>query len=288
MTWVWLILISAVFLSLRNIFTKKMLEGNDTAVILFFVSLFTTFFLGFFYHQFDFSFPFSFHLLIVIKSLLITLAWILVYEAYKNLDISIVSPLRNLSPIFLVILSFIFLGERITLINFFGILIIIFSAFLLEIQSVSQASFSSSFFRSKYFLYIIIGLFCTSSSAVLDKVIMKEVDLYSLLFLFYAQVSFFLFLFIWRKKRVWGLKKFYSLSHFLPILLIAFFALASDYFYFLVVSIPETLIAIIIPLRRVSTFLSTLFWGKFFHEDAFLYKSLICLLMIVWVYFIVI
>ena len=51
MNWIILILISAVFLSLRTIFTKKLLIKNETVPILFLISLFSSVFMIFFRDQ---------------------------------------------------------------------------------------------------------------------------------------------------------------------------------------------------------------------------------------------
>ena len=280
MEWLFLVLISAMFLASRTIFTKKLLGKNNTLPILFFVSLISTLSMIFFYKLINLELSLLVYVLIVLKSSVIAIAWLCIYQAYKNLDISTVSPLKNLSPIFLIILSLIFLGEKASLSNYIGIILLIISAYILEIKSFSNMLEPFKFFKSKNFLLIIISLIGNSISAVLDKIILKSTNYYSLMFIFYLFLTTFYFVFIVIKKDIKSLRIFSGTKNIALIFTISFSALLADFSYFIAVAMPNTLIILIIPLRRLSTFISTLVGGKLFHEKNLLQKSIICLIMI--------
>jgi len=280
MNWLFLILISSVFLAARTIFTKKILIKRQTLPMLFFVSLFSTLSVIFFYKNIQLNLAPWIYFLIVIKSSVIAIAWFCIYQAYKKLNISTVSPLRNLSPIFLITLSLIFPGEKASLINYAGIALLIISAYLLEVKSVSKIFEPFKFFKSKYFLLIVVSLIGGSISAVLDKIILKSTNYYSLMFTFYLFLTVIYFAVILIKKELKSLSLFSGVKNILLILTITFTALLADISYFMAVAMPNTLIVLIIPLRRLSTFISTLFGGRMFHEKNLWYKGIICLIMI--------
>jgi bacterial/archaeal transporter family protein len=280
MEWLILVLISAVFLASRTILTKKILLKNDTLPLLFFVSLISTVVMIFFYKSISLDLTLVVYSLILLKSLVIAVAWFCIYQAYKNLDISTVSPLRNLSPIFLIVLSLIFLGEKASLINYVRIFILIISAYMLETKSFSNLLEPFKFFKTKYFLLIIISMIGNSISAILDKIILKSMNHHSLMFLFYLFLTIIYFIFIASRKNIKSLKLFSGVKNIILILAISASALLADFSYFMAVTIPGTLIILIIPLRRISTFISTLLGGRLFHEKNLLHKSIICLVMV--------
>lgn len=248
--------------------------------MLFLISLISTLLMILFYKMINLNSPFSIYGLILLKSVVISIAWLSIYQAYKKLEISRVSPLRNLSPLLLVILSFIFLGEVASLINYLGITILIISAYLIELKSFSQFFQPFKFFKSKYFILILISLIGNSISAVLDKIILESINYYSLMFIFYLFLTIIFFIFLVIKKDYQSLKLCLKGKSIFLIFMITLSALLADFSYFMAVAIPNTLIILIIPLRRLSTFLSTIFGGKLFNEKNLLYKSTICLLMI--------
>ncbi|MCK5107861.1 MAG: EamA family transporter [Nanoarchaeota archaeon] len=288
MNWVVLILISAVFIAFRNIFTKKLLFKSNPLPIMLLVSLCSLIGIIFFKNQISFELPQKIFWLLVIKSLVICVAWIFMYKAYQKLELSTVSPLNNLSPIFLIILSLIFLGENITLINYLGIGLIMISAYVLEIKLGSNLFSPLKLFKSKYFVYILIAMVGGSISAVLDKLILKEIGHYSLLFFFYLFTSIIYIITVIYKRDYIEIKNLLKLQNLSIIIGITVFTLIADITYVIAAAIPTTLIVLLIPLRRLSTFISTLVGGRFFKEKNILYKGGICLMMILGVYLIII
>jgi len=288
MNWVILILISAIFISIRNILTKKLLFKNDPLPIMFLISVFSLIGMIFFKTNIHGNLSMNIYILLIIKSIIIGIVWLCLYQAYKHMNISTISPLRNLSPLFLIIFSLIFLGENITFVNYFGIGLLIISAYALEIKSFRNLLEPLKIFKTKFFGYILISLIGSSISATLDKIILKSINYQSILFFFYLFISIFYLGIIFFKNDFSNIKKLFKPNQIVLILLITLSALIADFSYFIAAAIPATLIVLIIPLRRTSTFISTLIGGNFFKEKNIWYKGLICLVMILGVYLIII
>ncbi|PLX20382.1 hypothetical protein C0584_06030 [Candidatus Parcubacteria bacterium] len=285
MNWVILILISAAFLSIRAIFTKKILDKNNPIPVLFLVTLFTSL-LTLLSGRVTLSSSFEVFALMFLKSLILTVSWYSIYQAYKHLEISTVAPLRNLSPAILVVLSAIFLGESIGILNYLGIAIMMSAAYMLELRSLSDFLKPFKVFNNKYFLYILVSMVGSSFSAVLDKHIARKVDYFTLIFFYFLFSALMCFLIIVIKKEFQEIKNLLKKKNIAIVLLVAGATLMADIFYFAVVAIPSTLIVLIIPLRRLSTFITTIIGGNIFKEKNIIYKGAVCLVMLVGVYFI--
>lgn len=281
MDWILLIFISAVFLGLKKVTIKKVLFEFKPLPILFVISALSTVFMVFFVQDISLSISSLAYGLIILKSLVINVAWYLLYMAYKNLEISIVAPLTNLSPIFLVILSFFVLGEQVTLLNYVGIALLVISAYALRLEGVYKFLEPFKLLKSKFFLFIIIALIGKSTSAVLDKMLLREMNYPSVLFFFFLHVSIFYFLFIlYRGETNEITELFVKTKYWFLTFLIAVLAFLADVFYFIAVAIPTTYIVLIIPLRNTANLIATVIGGKLFKEGNVLYKSVVCLVML--------
>ena len=284
MNWVILVLISATFFSFRAIIIKELLIKNKIPPIIFLSFLLSLIFTLFFKNKINFDL--SFHLIgiLLIESLLITTSWLFMLKAFKKLDISTVAPLGNLSPLFLVFLSIIFLGESINLINYVCIWILIISAYALELKSPYHFLEPLKLFKSRFFIYILIALVSSSISAVLDKVLMQDMNPYTLMFWLYLFLSIISFLIILYTKEIRDVKHFIKNKSLIFVILIAFSSVVGDIAYLSAVAIPGTLIALIIPLKRFSTVIETVIGGRIFKEKHIFYKGAITIVMIFGIY----
>ncbi|MDP7115977.1 MAG: EamA family transporter, partial [Candidatus Woesearchaeota archaeon] len=76
-------------------------------------------------------------ILIYIAATLITLALLFEAKGIRHLEVSIASPLLAFGPAIALILSFVFLKEKISALNSVGIFLIVFGAYYLETHSLS-------------------------------------------------------------------------------------------------------------------------------------------------------
>ena len=77
------------------------------------------------------------------------------YSAVKKGEISRVTAFLSISPIFVLIFAFLFLNERLTMLNYLGIIFVVFGSFLISIKKDR----SKYIFSAAFFVAIISALF---------------------------------------------------------------------------------------------------------------------------------
>lgn len=123
-------------------------------------------------------------------------------KSYKTEDVSKVYPITTSSPIFVTILAVLFLGEKISLLGFIGIITVIMGILILNMNTIGKISFS------KGVIFAILSSIAYSFGAIIEKAGVGKGNI----FLYIYSVTFFmtLFLFIYSKKHSKGHLKFAS------------------------------------------------------------------------------
>ncbi len=210
-------------------------------------------------------------------------------KALKHMEISVVVPLTNLSPLFLLLLAYIFLGEKLAGIQFVGILFLIFGAYMIESDHKAKNVILpfKKILKSKYFHYVVISMILFSIISIAEKYLLDEglIDPISMLFylaIFGSVTVLFFQLFFFRNYK--GVKRAFKISRG-PIFISAVAFLLTAAFHYMAISL--MLVSIVIPIKRLSTLISTIIGGEFFHEKYILYKSIACVIMLLGVFMIV-
>ncbi len=137
--WFFWALLSAVFAALTAIFAKIGLEGVEsdlatlirTCVIMIVLA-------GFVYFTGKWSNPFDLHsktwLFLVLSGLATGASWVCYFRALKIGDASKVAPIDKLSLLLVAVFAFMFLGERPTTQEWFGILLVGAGAIILGLN----------------------------------------------------------------------------------------------------------------------------------------------------------
>ncbi len=137
--WFFWALLSAVFAALTAIFAKIGLEGVEsdlatlirTCVIMIVLA-------GFVYFTGKWSNPFDLHsktwLFLVLSGLATGASWVCYFRALKIGDASKVAPIDKLSLLLVAVFAFMFLGERPTTREWFGILLVGAGAIILGLN----------------------------------------------------------------------------------------------------------------------------------------------------------
>ena len=283
MDWIILVFLSAIFIAFHNIISKKILYTEKKEILLLYMNLIIvilTFVL--FFNQINFSLEPKYLFVMLIKSINITFTWLALYSVYKNWDISFVAPLRNISPILLIILSFLFLGEKLTLIQLFGSFIIVIGALLMDYDYKNPKN-SLAFFKSKSFLYLLYAFVGNSISAIIDKTFTPQIGVYSAIFYFYLFNSL-IFIFINLKNKndlIPSFKNNYKLFF-----LTSIFFFFAEIFYQKAVAMPGTYISLIIIIRRFGNVLTSFLGGRILHEKNYFYRTGISIFMLFGIYLI--
>lgn len=291
--WVWLALGSAVVFGLKDILAKKYFKKSDVSPkqIMFeeyFIGIFLI--LLFFFPLVDFSSFYNYYWLFILKAGVIGTSTLLYFELLKKYDISLVSPLLNLSPVFLLLFSFLLLGEMITFVQFLGIILIIIATYFVEVHHHNFFNRHRknphihhfkmlSIKPSKFFVLAFIMLFTISFAAIFDKMILSsQINVYTNLY--FTSLLIFLVLFIYFVKKKILFSSFKKVISEPQTLLVAFLSFSSIFIVLFAIAIPTALVSLIIPLRRTSTLFSALVGGILFHEKNLIQKLIATVVML--------
>lgn len=267
-------LISGILLGLYDICTKKALEKTPVTQVLMLYTLFNFILVSFEFINAIHA-DFLMVLLILGKSFIIFFAWRMSFMAIKGLPISIITPFGTLTPVFTILLGMLFLGERLLYLQIIGIAVMLSAYYLIGRVGAVEVK---GLFRNKYLYLMAASTFLSSVTAIIDKISLEKINAGQMqfwfsLFIFLLYMTFFLIERIRQKEAI--PVKFNWFIVFMSIFLVL-----ADRIYFIVVSMPVSEISIIMPLRRVSIFISAIVGGLIFGEKNLKVKFLCALLLI--------
>jgi transporter family protein len=290
--WYVFTVLSALFVALAHITKKKVLYNEHalefSAMRSLIIAVLSLFLLPFV------NFHLTIELVVIFFAigLLGSVAAIYLAKSMRHMEISTVSPLTNLSPVFLLFLTYFFLGEKINLQQFGGIALIMLGGYVLNIEH-KLASFKhlvqpiTKLFKSKYYHYILFSLIIYSVTAFLDKIAIDKMASLNFGRSGIYTATFFIWLFtavcllvilywkydfvggLWHGIKVGGVWTIFS----------GVFSVASSLLYFQAISL--SFVSLVIPVKRISTLISTFIGGELFHDHNLLLKSLACIIMVV-------
>lgn len=220
-------------------------------------------------------------LIIFIASLLGTAGLLYRMKAVRHLEVSYVSPLMNISPIFLLVISFFLLGERVQPLQLVGILLTVTGTYLL--QGHRHKGFFEPLLRmvrSAHVHHLIFALIALSFLQVLDKYIVDILGLGTptYLFLVYLLISAELLVLEWVRFDMGDIKKDFGEDG-------KYVALAGALFFLSVLfglkSLELAPVSVAIPIRRTSALFSIIIGGRMFHEKNLRRKLVAAALMVV-------
>ena len=293
--WVLLTILSAILFGIKDVILKKYskkykISAYSIVVFEFLISLLIL--IVFFFTQINFldllDIDFYILYLIFFSSLFLVIFSIIYVKLIEEHEVSEISPLLNLSPVFLIVLSFIFLSEMITLTQLLGITILLISTYFLEHLQTTKHKFSflkKHFFdirikKKKFFILVVSMLISISISGIYYKksAISSNLNSFEIFFLMsvFALISLLIFLRFERKLKptILDMKKN---PYFVLVSTLSALSLIIIYY---VITIPATLLSLVVPLRRTSTFFSSILGGILFHESYLKQKIFIILFMI--------
>jgi transporter family protein len=274
--WVFLGICSAFFLGFHEIFKKVSVNHNAVLPVLFFASLTSAvFFLPFlgislfvaepaepvlwYIHRM----PLRAHLLFVIKSVIVSLAWLFGYFAVKHLPVTILAPVNASGPVWTILGAMLIYGEKLNLLQWGGVVISLIFYYLISFGGNIRANGRNA---HKWALYAFLSILFNSASALLDKYLVAHYDRIAMqaYFSLYTALIFGFILFFTAKKDQQLLQAF---TWRWAILLIGLFLIAADYFYFYALSFEGSMVSILIILRRASAVIVFSAGIMYFHES---------------------
>ncbi len=288
MEWYFFAIASAVFSSLAILLEKKILQKEHAiqfttskAVFCFLISFILIPFI-------DFNISIEVLGLLYITSLIVTIGIIFKNKSMRHMEVSMFAPLTNLSPLFLLILAYFILGEKLNAMQLSGISMLVFGSYVLEVnmKKISLLDPLKQIYRSKFIHFMLFALVLFSISQIFDKIILNNISPFAFIF--------FIWFFVALNSMVIDLVKFTSLSdivysvknHGKLLFSVGIFDVAATFMYYTALS--TAFVSLVVPVRSLSTIAATIIGGKIFHEHSFAQRVAACTIMLIGVALLVI
>ena len=268
--WLTLALLSALLLGFYDVAKKHALRDNAVVPVLFLNTLFCSFI----FLPLAFRTPFGgweVQRFILLKACIVLCSWLLGYIGMKQLPLTIVGPINATRPVMVLVGALLIFGERLTLLQWAGVLTAILSFWLLS-RSGRQEGID---FRHNRWIACTVGAAVMGAvSGLYDKYLMAEDGGLGLPRLtvqcwynFY-QAAMMGAVLLWHVRSKGG-----SISSTKStcrgrwsILLISVLLSAADYVYFYSLSLDGALVSVVSMVRRSSVVVSFMLGALLFRE----------------------
>lgn len=275
--WMYLGLLAALFLGLHNLCKKHAVQGNEVFPVLLGTLLsgfllFLPIYIGSVFYpaymekiQFVITdIPWKTHGYILIKSAIMSVSWLLAYQALKHLPITIVTPIRSAGPFFTFIGAILIYQEQPNVLQWMGFFLIILSVILYSKIGKKEGI---NFKRNKWIFAIIGATFLGASSGLYDKFLIQNLVLnpqtLQFWFCWYTILILLIILSLtWfpypekRKKFKWRW----------TIIAVGVLLQTADYFYFKALQDPDALIMLLSAIKRSQLIIAVVVGGLVFKE----------------------
>lgn len=213
--------------------------------------------------------PFAF-LLVVIKSLVIFVAWILAFVAIKKVPVSVYGICDMSRVIFSTLLGVFFLGESLTVKGIISLILVVAGLYFAN----TKKSAENENYKMKYIWLILAECFLNAISGTMDKYIMStgEITSSALQFWFMLLLSVFYLAYILIKREKLELKKAFT-NPWLYVL--SFSLILGDRMLFIANADPESQVTVMTLIKQSSAVV-TIILGKLIYKEKNIIRKLIC------------
>lgn len=264
--WLWLTVCSAVLLGFYDITKKQALKRNGVLWILLCSTSLTALFLC----PFLSAGSIGDHLRLLVKACLVSASWISGLVAMKLLPLTTASTMKASRPMFVVVFSIILFGERLNLLQWAGVILVIGALYFLGRSSRKEGI---RFTRSKGVVWMALSIVTGAASALYDKYILTSmqplfVQSWANVYITVVLAVVMLVSYLHDKSSVGKLKPDWTL------LLIAVLITISDALYFFAVKQDGALLSVISMIRRSSVIITFIGGALIFRENNIRDKAL--------------
>ncbi len=296
MLWLGLAFLSATLLGFYDVFKKQSLKDNAVIPVLFLNTLFSSLiFLPFILLSLKegnalegsiFYVPtvgWEVHRYVVLKSLIVLSSWIFGYFGMKHLPLTIVGPINATRPVMVLVGALLVFGERLNLYQWTGVLLAIFSFFMLSRSGKKEGI---DFKHDRWIYFVVLASMLGAVSGLYDKYLMAPVTdgglgldrmvVQSWYNIYQLGMMGTVMMLLWYPKR----KSTTPFHWHWCIPLISLFLSAADFVYFYSLSLDGALISVVSMVRRSSVIVSFLCGAMFFREKNLRSKAIDLLLVL--------
>ena len=270
--WLWLTVCSALLLGIYDVFKKQALKRNGVYWILVGSTGLTTLFLS----PFLSAISLHDHLCVLIKALLVSASWVSGLIAMKHLPLTTVSTIKASRPMFVVIFSIILFGERLSLLQWVGVAIVMVALFLSSRSKRHETDKTNS---AKGMVAMVVSVLSGAASALFDKHIIQGFEpmtLQSWTNLYITALLALILLIQYLADK----EHFQGFAWDWRILIIAVLITAADAAYFFAMKDPDAMLSVISIIRRCSVIVTFLGGALILREGHVRDKALVMVLMI--------
>lgn len=291
--WAVLAFVSAALLGCYDFFKKVSLKENSVIAVLFLNTLFSTILFAPFIvlsHVGVITSGAFFvppagagtHLLLMLKAVIVLSSWLCGYIGIKHLPITIVSPIQSTRPVLVLLGALFVFGESLNGYQWTGVLIAIFSVFLLGRSSKREGI---DFIGNRWVFFVALAALFGAISALYDKYLMRSLEpllvqswfnLYQCLLMGVMVVAINIFSPTQRERK-------FSWRWSIP--MISLFLGMADFCYFSSLAYDGALIAVVSMIRRGSVVVSFAFGALLLHEKNLKSKAIDLILILIGLFF---
>jgi drug/metabolite transporter (DMT)-like permease len=216
-----------------------------------------------------------------IVSLFITLALYDVTRGMRHLEISESASLFLMSPLFTLVLGFIFLHEAISRVQFSGVMCLMIGMYILETTHLSQLhEFVQHFVKNQYTRLVLLGVFLYGITAILDRVSLgylgaQPIDYLALVQIFLA-VNFSIFYYL-HQGSVLRIREIMT-QNWRSMVLLAGITTGQRLMFAEATKLASA--GLVVTVKRSSSLFTTVIGGELLHDHALVRKSVACTVMI--------
>jgi len=282
--WIFLAVLTAVFTSLQEVYTKKITSKVNPYVIAW----------GWMFFSLPFLAPFLgaeslprigplFIKTLIASTLILTFAAILYVKAIEASDLSLCVPMLTFTPLFLLLTSPMMVGESPGPRGLWGVLMIVVGSYILNIKDFTRGPLKpfQDLIAHQGTRYMLIVAILFSVGANCDKI--GVIHSSPIIWLFSLNLAVSVALFFFMIKNVQGIRK--EIQSVWPVLLITGFfngaAILCQMF-----AIKLTLVPYLIAIKRVSALITSVLGLVIFKEKSGKERLIAALLMVVGVFLI--
>ena len=271
--WILFTNLYAFFVAFFETAKKKAVEKNSIYEVLSSFSL-IAFLLTFFITKDALKIDYSYLPIIFFKASIIVVAWILGVKVLEKMEISLYSMIKISRIIFSVLLSYFFLGEKITVITLIGMSIVILGLILVNRTVNKEESKENSLIL---IVLLLTSCLLNSISAIIDKKVLLHITSGQLQFWFLLFLTIYYWIILIIKKEKINFKIIRK-NYWIPIA--AFALVVGDRFLFKANENLDSKVIIMTMLKQLSVVISIILGKIIFKEKNIIKKLLYSLLII--------